>query len=82
MPRDTFLPFYLWRHQSTGLSAGRCSDGPRLPLFVLESHKYCDGLRDLEVYPISRVVALEWAHTISLERAKTVVRFGSRGLSL
>ena len=38
--------FLLWGHQSTGLSAGRCSDGPRLPLFVQGSHKYWDSLRD------------------------------------
>ena len=36
----------------------------------------------LEVYPLSRVVAIELAHTIPLERACTVVRFGSRGLKL
>ena len=36
----------------------------------------------LEVYPLSRVVAIEWAHTIPLERASTVLRFGLRGLSL
>ena len=77
-----FVPFYLWGHQSTGLSAGRRSDGPRLPLFVLRSHKYWDGLRDLEVYPLSRVVAIGKVTYKSLERASTVVRFGSRGQSL
>ena len=28
-----------------GSESDRCSDGPRLPLFVLGSHKYWDGLR-------------------------------------
>ena len=46
VPRGLFVSFYLWGHQSTGLSAGRCSDELRLPLFVMGSHKYWDGLRD------------------------------------
>ena len=37
---------------------------------------------NLEVYLLNRVVALEWAHTIPLDRAITVVRFGTSGLSL
>ena len=46
VPRGLLVLFYLWGHHSTGLSAGRGSHGPRLPLFVLGSHKYWDGLRD------------------------------------
>ena len=45
-PKGLLVPFFLWGYQSTSLSAGRFSDGLRLLLFVLGSHKYWDGLRD------------------------------------
>ena len=46
VPRGLFVPFYLWEHQFTGLSAGRITDGLRLLMFVLGSHHYRDGLMD------------------------------------
>ena len=58
VPRGLFVPFYLWGHQSTGLSAGRCSDGPRLPLLSWEATNIGMASGTLEVYPISRVVAI------------------------
>ena len=70
VPRGLFVPFYLWGHQSTGLSAGRCSDGLRLPLFVLGSHNYWDGLRDFGGYPTSRVVAIGMGTYNSLGEGK------------
>ena len=56
--RGLFVPFYLWGHQSTGLSAGRCSDCPRLPLFVLGSTNIGMSSGTLEVYPLTMVVAI------------------------
>ena len=50
--------FYLWGHQSTGLSAGRCSDVPRLPQFVLGSTNIGMASGTLEVDPIGGVVAI------------------------
>ena len=53
-----------------------------LPLFVLEATTIGMASGTLEVYPISRVVAIGMGTHNPLERASTVVRFGSRGLSL
>ena len=58
VPRGLFVPFYLWAQQSMGLSAGRCSDVPRLPMLILGSHKYWDGLRDFGGLSYSCVVAI------------------------
>ena len=70
VPRGQFAPFYLWGHLSTGLSSGRCSDGLRLPLFVLEATTIGMASGTLEVYPISRVVAIGMGTHNSLGEGK------------
>ena len=70
MPRGLFVPFYLRGHQSKGLSAGRCSDGPRLPMFVLEATSIGMASGILEVYSLSRVVAIGMGTYNSLGEGK------------
>ena len=81
VPRGLLVSFYR-RHLSTGLSAGRCSDELRLPVFVLGSQHYGMASGNLKVYTISCVVAIGVGSHNSLARARTVLRFGFRGLSL
>ena len=69
VPRGLFFPYYLWGYQSTGLSQVDAQMGSDCPC-LLGSHNYWDGLRNLEVYPLSRVVAIEWAHTIPIGEDK------------
>ena len=82
LTRCLFTPYYLWGHQSTGLSAGRCSDGFRLPCLSWEATTIGMASGILEVYLISRVVAIGMTYTIPMERASTVFRFGLMCLSL
>ena len=70
VPRGLFVPFYLWGHQSVGLSAGRFSDGPRMPLFSLEATTIGMASGTLEAYPISRVVAIGMGTYNSLGEGK------------
>ena len=65
-----FVPFYLWGHQSTGLSAGRRSDGPRLPRLSWEATNTGMVSGTLEVYPLSRVVAIGMGTYNSLGEGK------------
>ena len=53
-----------------GLSAGRRPDGPRLPQFVLRSTNIGMASGTLEVYPISRVVAIGMGTYISFGEGK------------
>ena len=64
------VPFYLWGHQSTGLSAGRCSEWPRLLLLAWEATNIGMASGTLEVYPISRVVAIVMGTYNSLGEGK------------
>ena len=56
--------------------------GPDCPCLSWEATNIGVASGTLEVYPLSSVVAIGMAHSIPLERASTVVRFGSRALSL
>ena len=82
VPRGLLVSFYLGRHLSMGQSAGRCSDELRLPVFVLGSQHYGMASGNLKVYTFSCVVAIGMGSHNSLARARTVLRFGFRGLSL
>ena len=77
-----FVPFYLWGHQSTGLSGGRCSDGPRLALLSWEATNIGMASGTLEFYPISRVVAIGMGTHNSLGQDKHSRQVWLRGLSL
>ena len=77
-----FVPFYHWGHQSTGLSAGRCSDGPRLPQFLLEATNIGMSSGTLEVYSISSVGAIGMGTQNTLGEGQYSPQLGSSGLSL
>ena len=56
--------------------------GPDCPCLSWEATNIGMASGTLEVYPLSWVVAIGMGTQIPLERASTVVRFGSSGLSL
>ena len=62
-----------------GLNAGRCSDGLRLPLFVLGSHNIGMASGTLEVSPINRVVAIGMGTHNSLGEGKHSRQVGLQG---
>ena len=65
-----FVPFYLWGHHSTSLSAVGAQMGPDCPCLSWEAANIGMASGTLEVYPLSRVVAIGMGTHNSLGEGK------------
>ena len=79
VPRGLSVPFSLWGHQSTGLSAGRCSEGSDCPCLSWEATTIEMASGTSQVDPISRVVAITMGTRKSLGEGKYIPQVWLQG---